>query len=198
MSFKLFQRTPKPPPPTEAQRHRLKALEGSSTAELAVDLLRAPTALMQLSREESRVVVSYMLPMRIAEGNTFIHQGDRSTDFMVLILEGEVTVETIVVSRTTPTTVNVLGPGHLIGEMGLLDGEVRSASCTASSSLVCAILTRHALRSLMEEEPAISAKLLLAVAIRLGQRLRDTSDKLSRYVMLTRTMQQEIDRVLPS
>ena len=27
--------------------------------------------------------------------------------------------------------VNVIGPGHLIGEMGVLDGSPRSATCTA-------------------------------------------------------------------
>jgi CRP/FNR family cyclic AMP-dependent transcriptional regulator len=45
---------------------------------------------------------------------------------MLLVLDGEVMIESIVVSRTEPITVTVLGPGNLIGEMGLLDGEPRS------------------------------------------------------------------------
>eukprot|EP01137_Pigoraptor_chileana_P008276 Opistho-2@54873 len=140
-----------------------------------------------------------MLPMRIPEGNTFIRQGDRqSTDFMVLVLEGEVTVDTIVVSRTQPMVVNVLGKGSLIGEMGLLDGEPRAASCTASSPLTCAILTRRALEELLIDDPQTTAKLMLAVSIRIAQRMRDTSDKLKRYAQLTQTMQHEINRLLPS
>ncbi len=184
---------------TEAQRDRLQALEGSDSAELAAELLRGPTALLQLSREEARQVVSYMLPMRIPEGNTFIRQGDRqSTDFMLLVLDGEVTVDTIVVSRTQPMVVNVLGRGSLIGEMGLLDGEPRSASCTANSPLTCAVLTRSALEQLLLDDPQTTAKLMLAVSIRIAQRVRDTSDKLKRYAQLTQTMQQEINRLLPS
>lgn len=184
---------------TEAQRGRLQALEGSDSAELAAELLRGPTALLQLSREEARQVVSYMLPMRIPEGNTFIRQGDRqSTDFMLLVLDGEVTVDTIVVSRTQPLVVNVLGRGSLIGEMGLLDGEPRSASCTANSPLTCAVLTRSALEQLLLDDPQTTAKLMLAVSIRIAQRVRDTSDKLKRYAQLTQTMQQEINRLLPS
>lgn len=184
---------------TEAQRGRLQALEGSDSAELAAELLRGPTALLQLTLPEARQVVSYMLPMRIPEGNTFIRQGDRqSTDFMVLVLEGEVTVDTIVVSRTQPMVVNVLGKGSLIGEMGLLDGEPRAASCTASSPLTCAILTRRALEELLIDDPQTTAKLMLAVSIRIAQRMRDTSDKLKRYAQLTQTMQQEINRLLPS
>lgn len=184
---------------TEAQRDRLQALEGSESAELAAELLRGPAALMQLSRDEARQVVSYMLPMRIPEGNTFIRQGDRqSTDFMVLVLEGDVTVDTIVVSRTQPLVVNVLGKGSLIGEMGLLDGEPRAASCTASTPVTCAVLTRRALEELMRDDPLTTAKLMLAVSIRIAQRMRDTSDKLKRYAQLTQTMQQEINRLLPN
>lgn len=184
---------------TEAQRDRLQALEGSESAELAAELLRGPAALMQLTRDEARQVVSYMLPMRIPEGNTFIRQGDRqSTDFMVLVLEGDVTVDTIVVSRTQPLVVNVLGKGSLIGEMGLLDGEPRAASCTASTPVTCAVLTRRALEELMCDDPLTTAKLMLAVSIRIAQRMRDTSDKLKRYAQLTQTMQQEINRLLPN
>lgn len=184
---------------TDAQRGRLQALEGSDSAELAAELLRGPAALMQLTLEEARQVVSYMLPMRIPEGNTFIRQGDRqSTDFMVLVLEGDVTVDTIVVSRTQPLVVNVLGKGSLIGEMGLLDGEPRAASCTASTPLTCAVLTRRALEELLIDDPQTTAKLMLAVSIRIAQRMRDTSDKLKRYAQLTQTMQQEINRLLPS
>ena len=117
---------------------------------------------------------------------------------MVLVLEGEVTVDTIVVSRTQPMVVNVLGKGSLIGEMGLLDGEPRAASCTASSPLTCAILTRRALEELLIDDPQTTAKLMLAVSIRIAQRMRDTSDKLKRYAQLTQTMQHEINRLLPS
>ena len=85
-------------------------------------------------------------PKRIAEGVVFIKEGDaKDTGYMVLVLDGEVTVENIVVSRTSQVTINVLGAGSLVGEMGLVDGEPRSATCTATTDLRCAILTRAAL-----------------------------------------------------
>ncbi|MDP2255821.1 MAG: cyclic nucleotide-binding domain-containing protein [Polaromonas sp.] len=173
-------------------------MENSSTADLAAELLVAPTALMQLTPADARVVVRYMQPHRIEEGTTFIKEGDtRDTDFMMLILDGEVTVETIVVSRIEPVTVTVLGRGSLVGEMGLLDGEPRAASCTASSPLSCAILSRQALEALMEDNPLVAAKLMLAVALRIAARLRDNADKLKMYVQLTQVMQQEISHRAP-
>lgn len=166
---------------------------GSATAELAARLLIEPSALLQLTREEALVVVNYMEPHQINEGTTFIQEGDaQDTGFMILLLGGEVTVETIVVSRTEPITLVVLGPGSVLGELGLLDGEPRSASCTASADVQCAILTREALEQLLIEAPAVAAKLMMAVSLRIARRLRDNSDKLKMYAQLTQAMEEEI------
>ena len=178
---------------------RLRSIEGSTSADLAAELLTAPSALMQLTNEDARIVVTYMKPHKIAEGVTFIKEGDtEDTDFMLLVLDGEVMIESIVVSRTEPITVTVLGPGSLIGEMGLLDGEPRSASCTASTDVRCATLTRDALEKLIDENPQIGAKLMMAVSLRIAERLRDSADKLKMYAQLTQAMQQEIDRLMPT
>ncbi len=178
---------------------RMKAIEGSGSAELAANLLTAPTALLQLSEEEAKIVVSYMKPRKIPEGTAFIREGDaQDTGYMLLVLDGEVTVENIVVSRTSAVTVNVLGPGSLIGEMGLVDGAPRSATCTATTNVRCAILSREALEKLMNDEPHIGGKLMMAVSLRIAQRLRDTADKLRLYAQLTQAMQQEIDRLMPT
>ncbi len=172
---------------------RKDATEGSETADLAAELLIAPTALMQLTLAQARVVVRYMQPQRVAKGTAFIRQGDsRDTGFMMLLLDGEVTVETLVVSRVEPIILTVLGRGSLIGELGLLDDAPRYASCIAATSLRCAILTREALQRLMHENSLIAAKLLLAVSLRIAVRLRENTDKLKMYVQLTQAMQEEI------
>jgi len=174
------------------------AVEGSEMAERAAQMLTAPTALAQLTPAEARKIVRYMQPHRVSEGVTFIKEGDaRRTDFMMLVLDGEVSVEAVVVSRTEPITVTVLGPGSLIGEMGLLDGEPRSASCTALSPLRCALLTRSALAKLLDDDPLTAAKLLLAVSLRIAERLRDAADKLKMYAQLTQAMQHEINKLSP-
>ncbi len=180
-------------------KERMRAVTGSSTAELAAQLLIAPTALMQLSAQEALTIVSYMMPRKIPTGTTFIKEGDTSdTGYMVLLLEGEVTVENIIVSRRTPVTVTVLGPGSLIGEMGLVDGQARLASCTASTDVNCAILSRAALEKLSEDNPHTAAKLMFAVSLRVAERLRETTEKLKLYSQLTQAMQQEIDHLMPT
>ena len=166
-----------------------------SSREYAARLLIAPTALMQLSLVEAKIVVSYMRPEQVPAGETFITEGDAvNNGFMVLLLDGEVLVENITVSRTRPVTVTVLGPGSLIGEMGLLDTGPRSASCTASTDIQCAVLTRESLEALIQEQPALGAKFLLAVSARIAERYRETQKKLVLFARLAATMQQELDR----
>ncbi|MFZ4479072.1 MAG: Crp/Fnr family transcriptional regulator [Rhodoferax sp.] len=163
----------------------------------AAEMLSAPSALMQLSGSEARRVLRYMQPKHIPEGTVFIREGDaQGTGFMVLVLEGEVTVENIVVSRVSPITVTVLGAGSMHGDLGLIDGLPRSASCTASSDLYCVLLTRERMQKLLKDDPGLGAKLMMAIAMRIGARLRDNTEKLKKYVQLTKAMQQEIDHLM--
>lgn len=178
---------------------RMRKTEGSDSAELAAHLLIAPEAMMRLTLEEARIVVSYMQPRKYSEGTVFIEEGDKhNTDYMVLVLDGEVTVESIVVSRTTPVTTAVLGAGSVLGEMGIVDGEPRSATCTATTDVRAAIFSRSALEQLITAHPGIGAKFMMSISLRIAERLRDTADKLKLYAQLTQAMQQEIDRLMPT
>lgn len=165
----------------------------------AAQLLTAPGALMQLTLDEARTVASYMEERTIPADTTFIREGDAGDNgFMALLLYGEVVVESIVVSRTEPVTIKVLGPGSLVGEVGLVDQEPRSASCTASTDVVCAILTRDAIEALIDAEPRVGAKLLLAISARLAQRLRDNARKLRLYAKLAQAMSMEMSGFIRS
>ncbi len=176
---------------------KLQPLNDPDTTELAIALLRAPSALMQLSEEEAALVVAYMRQIDFVEGDVFMREGDtKSADFVLLVLEGDVAVESIIVSRVTPTTLNVLGPGSLIGELGLIDGGARSATCTAVSDLRCVLLTRAGLTRLIDDQPRTGAKLLLAVSFYMAKRLRDSAHKLKLYARLAQVMQEEINKLM--
>ena len=196
---KLFATRPDVPPEARQPNERQALVSGSSSAHEAARWLRAPTALAQLNEDDALLVVGFMRPRRIPAGSVLIRQGETGdTGFMVLVLSGEVTVETRQASSTAPVTLSVLGPGSLIGEMALVDGEARSATCTASSDLTCAVLTREALATLIAEHPATGAKLMTAIALRLAERLREASQKLQVHAKLVRTLQQEMDVLMPT
>lgn len=175
----------------------LQQIDPDSPQMAAARLLTMPSALAELSLQEALGVLAYTRRCRFESGRIVIVQGEReNTDFMFLVLEGEVTVETIVVSRANPIVLSVLGPGSLLGEMGLLDGAPRAASCTATTDVTAAVLTRGALSRLIYDNPEVGAKLLIAVSQRLAHRLREAGQKLRAYTQLTSAMQQEIDHLL--
>lgn len=162
-------------------------------SEVAAQLLASPDALTGLTLDEARVVVLYMTPRFIPADTTFIKEGDAGgSGFMALLVEGDVVVERITVSRTEPVTVRVLGPGSLVGEIGLIDKEPRSASCTAATDVWCAILTREGVDEMIIKHPAVAARLLLGVSAHIAERLRDTNRQLKLYARLASAMREEL------
>lgn len=164
-----------------------------SRKDVAVQLAGA-TTWMPLSLAQARLVVRHMRPQRMAPGTVFIQEGDAAnTDVMYFVLSGEVIVEAIEFTRDDPMTVTVLGPGSMLGELALLDGSPRSASCTASTTLCCVTLDRPGMLALLAEQPEVGARLVMAMALRMADRLRDNTVKLKKYVQLTRMLQDELD-----
>jgi CRP-like cAMP-binding protein len=166
---------------------------GVSGTELTAQLLSAPEALTGLSREEANVVVRYMAPRFFPANTTFIREGDAGgSGFMALLIEGDVVVERVTVSQTAPVTIRVLGPGSLIGEIGLVDKEPHSASCTAGTDVWCAILTREAVEAMIAHDPVVAARLLLGISANIAERLRDTNRQLKLYARLATAMREEL------
>jgi CRP-like cAMP-binding protein len=167
---------------------------GGEARENAARLLITPNGLVELSLADAREVIGFMRPKRVAAGTVFIHEGEAlHVDDMMLILEGEATVEYEVSASAETMVVSILGPGGLIGEMGLLDGSPRSATCTATTDLAVAVLTRAALLQLIDECPDVAARLLLTISKRLSDRLREANRKLRTFAQLSRALQQELD-----
>jgi CRP-like cAMP-binding protein len=163
-------------------------------AATAIKLLRTPTALAQLSPEESACVVSFMRLVGFAPGATIIKEGDQQeTGYMLLVLTGEVSVQTNDGGVGEPVVISVLGPGNVIGAMGLLDGAPRSATCVATSRIEAAVLSRGALDQLIEQHPQVGAKLMVALCQRMSDQLRSTGQQIGIYAQLMQNMQIEIE-----
>lgn len=165
--------------------------------EVAARLLVTPSALDDLKLADARRVVTYMHPQLISAGTIFIHEGEiKGNDYMMLVLEGDISVESELPGNDGSLVVNIIGPGHLIGEMGVLDGSPRSATCTAVTDIAAAVLSRSALRRLLKAEPSVGARLLLAISKRMADRLRETTRKLRTFAQMNKALQQELQVVM--
>lgn len=165
--------------------------------ELAARMLVTPTALDDLTVADAMKVVTYMRPKVIRAGTVFIHEGEvQRNDYMMLVLEGDIAVENELPGHRESMVVNIIGPGHLIGEMGLLDGSPRSATCSANTDVAVAVLSRTALMRLLKDEPRVGARLLLAISTRMAQRLRETTRKLRTFAQMNKALHEELQVVM--
>ena len=151
-------------------------------------LLRDSPLLQDFRPDEADILGRAMVRVRAGAGQTLIAEDDPS-DWMLLLLAGTVDVgkrkaAAGAEARDPGETARlaVLRPGAVIGEMSMLDGEPRYASCWALGEVEMAILTRAALAGLINDHPGVGAKLLVKLTQLLAQRLRNTSNQLVRQL----------------
>lgn len=129
-----------------------------------------------LPAAEIHAVARYFGIHKIDAGATIFKEGDDGT-FMCIVHEGRVSV--LKTNQSDHAVVMAtLGAGRTFGEMAVLDGERRSATCLAANDCVLLTLSKEAMDSMLEEQPRIGAKILRAVAVSLSRRLRMAVGKL--------------------
>lgn len=174
-----------------------KALtEFPELAAKATEFLSVGSANLVWKREEAQCIIPLMRTVYYPAGALVMKAGDASNSgYMLLILEGDVAVDTGKPQGTAKVDISVIGPGALIGELALLDGAPRSATCTAMSAVTAAGLSVAGLQRLLEQHPRVAAKLLIHIGQSAADRLRSLSEQLEMYDHITTTMQHEIDKL---
>ena len=120
----------------------------------------------------------YMTCYNAPKGAEIIRE-DEPGDFLLLILSG--TIEIVKKGANgLPTRVGLAGPGKTLGEMSVIDGEPRFASCIADEDVCFALLSRESLSRILADEPRLGTKLLMEMLMLLNQRLRVVSNDLMR------------------
>jgi CRP-like cAMP-binding protein len=139
-------------------------------------LLRNAALLEDFSPAEADKLGAAMILVKAHPGRVIITEGDTG-DWMLLLLQGTVDV-TKRSLRGEVSRLAVIRPGAAIGEMSMLDGELRYATCVAIDEVEAGVLTRGAISGLIRDEPAVGAKLLVKLTQLMAQRLRNTSNQL--------------------
>ena len=125
---------------------------------------------------EARLLAHFMDVYQAPLGTEIIREGDGG-DFMLMLIEGKVEVH----KRdrwNVPQLIAVVDPGKTLGEMSMIDGEPRFATCIAAEPTVLAVLDRENLARIIVEQPMLGAKILMELVLMLSQRLRTTSARL--------------------
>lgn len=134
------------------------------------------TLLENFSPAEVRLLTQYMQVYRAAAGMELLREGDGG-DFMLMVIEG--TVDVLKRDRwNTQQPMATVEAGRTLGEMSMIDGEARFATCLARETTLLAVLDRESLARIIVEQPLLGAKVLMELVLMLSQRLRATSERL--------------------
>jgi CRP-like cAMP-binding protein len=159
---------------------RLSHLEdlggGKAYAGEIFDLVGRSAFFAEFERDDIERLAGFMRVYRAQAGQAIIREGDEG-DFMLLVMSGSVDIfkNDAQGERQLMTSV---GAGGTLGEMSMIDGEPRFATCIATDTIVFAVLTRDAMAAIIVEDPGLGAKILIKLVTLLSQRLRQTSARL--------------------
>jgi CRP/FNR family transcriptional regulator, cyclic AMP receptor protein len=132
--------------------------------------------LENFSQPEVLLLAQFMEVYRAPPGAEIIREG-AGGDFMLMLLEGRIEVH----KRdrwNTPQLLASVESGRTLGEMSMIDGEPRFATCVAAEPSLIAVLDRESLARIIVEQPLLGAKVLMELVLMLSHRLRATSQRL--------------------
>jgi CRP/FNR family cyclic AMP-dependent transcriptional regulator len=127
-----------------------------------VDTLRNISLFSECSAKELALVVKNSTERVLKAGTIIMDQGQTGREAYV-ILEGSATI------KRNGKKIGTAKAGAVVGELSLLDNGPRTASVIADSDVTLLVISERALKGAIDNIPAISRKLLKALATRVRE-----------------------------
>lgn len=116
-----------------------------------------------------------------APTNTLLLEENKEGDFLLLVLTGSIDVFKVMPGQGSKLMATV-GPGAILGEMSLVDGQKRNASCITREPTDFAVLCRGSLNVLLGRNPVLGARFLLVLLTEMTRRLREANQRILPFI----------------
>jgi CRP/FNR family cyclic AMP-dependent transcriptional regulator len=124
------------------------------------------------SRPDTAMFSKYLDCYGVPSNSVVLREGEEGNFLAILVTGRALILKTF---EGVEKVVHEMRPGELVGEMSLIDGKPRFASCLAVEPSDFAVLTYDNLNRLLIEEPQLGNKLLLKLLELSTQRLRKST-----------------------
>lgn len=135
------------------------------------DVLKQEVMFEDFSRQEIEVLCLFMQCFAAPRTAELLTEGQEG-DHLLVILTGQVLVRKHA-SSGLPVSIAMVGPGDILGEMSLIDGACRFASCVATEPVDFAVMRRADLNEILIMHPRLANKFLIKVLQIMVNRMRD-------------------------
>ena len=139
-------------------------------------LLKTLQMFKGFSEEEFRSLVSKFSGKAYAVGETICKDGAEG-DSLFLLNEGEVKISKEVSGKTEEELARIKAPSTF-GMVSLIDGGVRSATCTALTAVTVLIMTKSSYDALLNAHDKAANKLLFNLTQTMSEQLRMANHKI--------------------
>ena len=127
-----------------------------------VDTLHKISLFSECSAKELALVVKNSTERALKAGTIIMDQGQTGREAYV-ILEGSATI------KRNGKKIGTAKAGAVVGELSLLDNGPRTAAVIADTDVTLLVISERALKGAIDNIPAISRKLLKALATRVRE-----------------------------
>lgn len=140
--------------------------------QIVAELLRSSTAFQGMPEAIARRISALMEMRDFKQGNLLTSEGHANEGYLMILVSGEAEIASNNHKDGGYLVHRMAQPGHVIGEVGFIDGQAHSATCQALVPTRAAVLRRDNFIQLFETD-ALSASQLMAGLLRLlARRIR--------------------------
>src|SRR5947209_15364487 len=148
----------------------------TSLAPLNSETLRSVPVFREMKRDELEALLAQAGERQFPPGHVLIAEGE-IPEHVFVIISGHVRVIEAMPDAQTEVVLGELGPGEIVGELGILTERPRSATVVVLERTRCLALRRFHFLEALERSPAPA----LGLARLLARRLYDSDRRLARY-----------------
>ena len=136
------------------------------------ELLRSGSAFQGMPSNVARRIAVLMELKQFPAGEKLTTEGQANVGSLMILISGEAEISSSNVKDGGHLVHRVAQPGHIIGEVGFIDGQSHSATCEALVPTRAAVLLRSDFIQMFEADALSAAQLMAGLLRLLARRIR--------------------------
>jgi CRP/FNR family transcriptional regulator, cyclic AMP receptor protein len=136
------------------------------------ELLRSGAAFQGMPEKIARRVAALMAMHEFKPGEHLTKEGQPNAGHLMIVVSGEAEISSSHRVDGGHLVHRLAKPGHIIGEVGFIDGQAHSATCEALVNTRAAVLSRDDFIKMFEADAHSAAQLMAGLLRILARRIR--------------------------
>ncbi len=158
-------------------------------------LLGSGTAFANMPMDEALRIAEMMVLHEYQTGEILTEEGQTNLGQLMLVVHGEVKITSKLINAMDTLVYRTASAGHLIGEVGFIDTQPHSATCSAMGLVHVAVLPHTVFTRLLEKQPYAAAQLMAGLLKIIAQRVRHANMTIQTLGVVHQGLQEEVSRL---